>query len=51
MELIDTETELVVAKVRWWGVGKIDKGCQKLQTSSYKINKSWGDSVQHGNHG
>ena len=25
-------------------------GGQKLQTSSYKINKSWGCNVQHGDY-
>ena len=24
------------------------EGGQKVQGSSYKINKSWGDNVQHG---
>ena len=28
-------------------VGKIDEGVQEVQTSSYKINKAWGCSVQH----
>ena len=25
----------------------VDEGGQKVQTSSYKINKSWGCDVQH----
>ena len=27
---------------------KMGEGSQKVQTSSYKIGKSWGDNVQHG---
>ena len=37
-----------------WGgvavVGKMGEGGQKVQTSSYKINKSWGCNVQHGDY-
>ena len=33
---------------RGWGVGEMGEGGQKVQTSSYKINKSWGYNVQHG---
>ena len=33
-----------------WGVwGGTGEGGQKVQTSSYKISKSWGCNVQHGN--
>ena len=32
---------------RW---GKMGEGGQKVQTSSYKISKSWGGHVQHGNY-
>ena len=31
-----------------WVVGKMGKGGQKVQTSSCKINTSWGCNVQHG---
>ena len=31
-------------------VDKRDEGGQKLQTSSYKINKSWRCNVQHGDY-
>ena len=31
-------------------VGKTGKGSQKVQTSSYRINKSWGCNVQHGDY-
>ena len=37
-ELIDTENKLVVARVEGCGVGKMVESCQKVQTSSYKIN-------------
>ena len=47
-ELIDTEKWLVFARGREWGLGKVDEGGQKEQTSSYKIHKSWGCNVQHG---
>lgn len=30
------------------GIGKIGKGGQKVQTSSYKINESWGCNIQRG---
>ena len=30
-----------------WEVGEMGEGCQKVQTSRYKINKSWGWKVQH----
>ena len=32
-----------------WGVAEMGEGSQKVQTSSYKINKSWECNVQHGN--
>ena len=38
----------MVARVRKWGVGKMGAEGQMVQTSSYKINKSWGCNVQHG---
>ena len=40
----------VVARGRGWEVGKVDEGGQKVQTSSYKINKSRGCNVQHGDY-
>lgn len=30
------------------GIGEMSKGHQKVQTSSSKINKSWGCYVKHG---
>ena len=32
------------------GVGDMAEGGEKAQTTSYKINKSWGCNVQHGNY-
>ena len=32
---------------RCGGVGQMGEGNQKVQTSSYKIIKSWGCNVQH----
>ena len=32
------------------GSTEMGEGSQKAQTSSYKINKSWGCNVQHGNY-
>ena len=40
----------------WWltqvgvGVGKMSKGDQKIQTSSYKINMSWECNRYHGDY-
>ena len=42
------ENQFVVAKGRHVEVGAMGKGNQKVQTSSYKINKSWGCNAQHG---
>ena len=36
-----------MARGKGWGVGEMGEGGQKVQTSSYKINKSWGCNVQH----
>ena len=47
-KLIDTENKLVVARSGGWELGKMGEVGQKIQTSSYKINKSWGGNVQHG---
>ena len=32
------------------GVGEMGEGGQKVQASSYKINKSWGCNVPHGDY-
>lgn len=29
-----------------WGVRGLDEGGQKMQTSNYKINMSWGYNIQ-----
>ena len=46
-KLTDTEA----ARGRGWEIGEISEVGQKVQTSSYKINKSWGSNVQHGDCG
>ena len=50
-----TEPNPQIQTTDWWlpegrgvGVGKMGEGGQKVQTSSYKINKSWGYNVHHG---
>ena len=48
-KLIDTEKRLVIVRGREMG-GQNGKGDQKVRTSSYKTNKSWGCNVQHGDH-
>ena len=35
---------------RGWWVGKMDESVQKVQTLSYKITKSWGFYVEHGDY-
>ena len=32
------------------GIGEMGKGGQNMQTSSYKVNKSWGCHVQQGDY-
>ena len=46
---IDTESRLVVARSggRGEGLGKMGEGGQKVQTSSYTVNKSWGYNAYH----
>lgn len=40
------------ARVGGWrcGVGIMGEGSQKVHTSSYKMNESWGCNIQHGDH-
>lgn len=40
-ELIDTENRLMVTRGGEWVVGKMGEGGEKIETCSYKINKSW----------
>ena len=49
-KLIDTEDNWVVAETASGSGGECDvgKGGQKVQISNYRINKSWGCHVQHG---
>ena len=49
------KTSSWIQRTDWWlpevggsEGGKMGEGGQKVQTSSYKINKSWGYKVQHG---
>ena len=49
-KLIDTENRSVVSSGRVWEGWKMDEGGQKVQTSSYKINRCWGCEVQHGDY-
>ena len=44
MKLINTENGLRAAR---GGMGTTGEGNQKVQTSSYKISKSWKRNVQH----
>ena len=38
------------SRVEGGGVWEVGEGCQKVQTSSYKINKSWKCNLQHGDY-
>ena len=38
-KFIEKEIRLVVTRNRVWGQRELDEGSQKVQTSSYKINK------------
>ena len=44
-EFTETESRLVVASDK--GVGEMGEGSQRIQTSSYKMNKFWRANVQH----
>ena len=45
---MDTKKRLVVARGGGQEVGKTGEGGQEIQTSNFKINKSWGCNVYHG---
>ena len=47
-KLINAENRLTVAKDRCGEMGKMAECTQKVQTSNYKADKSWGCNVQHG---
>ena len=48
-KLIDTGNRMEVVRYRGGSRGEIDGGGEKVQTSSYKVNKkSWVCKVQHG---
>ena len=40
-------TRFVVTRGRIWGDRGLDEGGQKAQTCSYKINRYYGNNVQH----
>ena len=46
-KLIHTENRLVAAEEGGMGIGKMREGRQKIQTSSYKIKKSWGYNINN----
>ena len=50
-ELINTDKRLIVANDEGTGVGDAGEGSYKVQTSSYKMNKSWGYEMQPGDYG
>ena len=43
-------TKMVVARASVWMVSEMAEGYQKVQSSSYKINKSWGCNEEHGDY-
>lgn len=45
---MDTEYTLVFARDRGWEVDEMGEVGQKVQTSSYNVNKSWRGKAQHG---
>lgn len=49
-KLIDTRNRSVVARGRGWWVDDMGEDNQKIQTSSCKINKSWGCNANHGDY-
>ena len=44
----------VIDRIDWWlsetGRDEMGEGSQKVQNSNYKISKSWGCNVQHGDY-
>ena len=48
VKFIDTQNRLVVAGSGGWRLGEMGEEGQRVPTCSYKINKSWGCNVQHG---
>lgn len=51
-QLIDRDNKVVIAKAGGPGWTKMGEGSKKIQSSSYKINKSWwyNVQVQHGDY-
>ena len=50
IKLTDTKIRLVVARIQGYVLVEMGEGNQKVQTSSYKINKSLGCYVHHGDY-
>ena len=50
IKFIDTDQMGGCQRPGNWEQGEMGKGGQKVQTSSYKINKISGHNVQHGNY-
>ena len=48
-EVIKTDSRLVVARSEGQG-GKMGEGVQRVQTSTYKMNKLWGCNLQLGDY-
>ena len=46
-KLIDSGKRFMIARDARWRVGKMGEEGQKVQTFSYKLNKSWGYDLQH----
>ena len=49
-KLIETGRRLVAARIGEWKVEEMDDGGQRVQISSYKINRFQGCNVQHGDY-
>ena len=47
-KLVEKEISFVIVRGGGGGEGGMDEGGQEIQTSSYKVNKYKGSSVQHG---
>ena len=49
VELFRSQSNSLIKKgQREWGEGELEEGGQNVQTSRYKISKSQGHNVQHG---
>ena len=46
----ETQRRVVFVRGRGQGVGEMSEGGQNSQTSSYKVNRSWGYNLQYGDY-